>query len=111
MKKIWILALTFVLTAALFTGCGCTNSNKNNASTPTGMTEPMQTVPPTQATTVPTTQPTRPTIVETTPTGNGILEDSATDSTAASDSTESTLETRSRGTIPGNSSKNSNNGR
>ena len=111
MKKIWILALTFVLTAAMFTGCGCTNSNKNNASTPTGMTEPMQTVPPTQATTMPTTQPTRPTITETTPTGNGLMEDSATDSTATSDSTESTLESRNRSSMPGTGNQKGNTGR
>ena len=111
MKKIWILVLTFVLTAAMFTGCGCTNSNKNNASTPTGMTEPMQTVLPTQAPTVPTTQPTRPTIVETTPTGNGLMEDAATDSSAASDPTENTTENRSRSTMPGNTSRNGNSGR
>lgn len=100
MKKIWILALTFVLTATIFTGCGCTNTNKNPASTPTGMTEPLQTVPPTQSTTIPTTQPTRPTIMETTPTETGLMEDFTIDPTVTSDSTEATQENRSRNVMP-----------
>ena len=92
MKKLFLLAMTLVLTAAMFTGCGCTNSNKDNTSTPTGMTETMPTI----ATTVPTTQATRPTMEETSGTGNGMLED---ETTGASDSTgESGL---SRGMMPG----------
>ena len=60
MKRITILALTLVLTAALFAGCGCTNSNAGNASTPTGMTEPMSTSAATEPSTRPTTRPTQP---------------------------------------------------
>ena len=79
MKRISILVLSLVLTAALFAGCGCTNTN-GNASTPTGMTEPMPTVATAQPTTRPTTAPTVP---ATRPdTGNGPLEDSTTASDA-----------------------------
>lgn len=85
MKKLFLLAMTLVLTAALFAGCGCTNSNKDNTSTPTGMTETMPTIATTAPTTVPTTQATRPTMEETSDTGNGMLED---ETTGASDSTE-----------------------
>ncbi len=35
MKKISLLALTLVLTAALFAGCGCTNQRMDNTSAPT----------------------------------------------------------------------------
>lgn len=111
MKKIWILALTLVLTAALFTGCGCTNTNKDDASTPTGMTTPMQTTVPTEAPTVPTTQPTRPTMVETTPTGNGAMEDATADTTGTTDATDSTLESRIRGVMPGSGNGSTNSGR
>lgn len=102
MKKIWTLALTLVLTAALFTGCGCTNTKQDDASTPTGMPTTMPTMPSTEAITVPTTQPTRPTVVETTPTGNGPMEDETAGTT---DSTETTgaQERRSRSMMPGGS--------
>ena len=66
MKKIIILALTLVLTAALFAGCGCTNTGAGNASTPTGMTETMPTIATTEPTTRPTTRPTQPSSVPTT---------------------------------------------
>ena len=61
MKKFGILAMTLVLTAALFVGCGCTNTKMDNASTPTGMTETMPTIVTTEPTTRPTTIPTVPT--------------------------------------------------
>ncbi len=86
MKKITILALTLVLTAALFVGCGCTNSNAGNASTPTGMTEPMPTISTTAPTTKPTTMPTQPSTQS--DSGNGALEDP----TGASDPTATTGE-------------------
>jgi len=35
MKQHSLLALTLVLTAALFTGCGCTNQRMDNTSAPT----------------------------------------------------------------------------
>ena len=60
MKKLVILAMALVLTAALFAACGCTNTGSGNASTPTGMTDPMPTVATTQPTTRPTIRPTQP---------------------------------------------------
>lgn len=85
MKKFWTLILTLVLTAALFTGCGCTNTERDDASTPTGMTQPMQTTQATQPSTAPATQATRPSMEETTPTGNGAMEDAPTGSTEGTD--------------------------
>ena len=107
MKKICILALSIVLTAAMFVGCGCTNSEKDDASTPTGMTETMPTIATTEPTTRPTTAPTQATTQP--DSGNGALEDNAT---GASDSTvetgalqetegaSGTVQGRERGIIP-----------
>jgi len=100
MKTFWTLALTLVLTAAMFTGCGCTNSEKDDASTPTGMTESMPTTPSTQMPTVPTTQTTRPTMEQTIP-GNGAMEDSATGMTGTTEVTETMPESRGRTSMPG----------
>ena len=95
MKKYCILALTIVLTAALFTGCGCTNRNS-------GMTTPTTMLPTTEMTTVPTTVPTQPSTEpsgtngtdETQNHGNGPLVD---ESTIPSESTtETTGQNRSR---------------
>lgn len=77
MKKYSILALTLVLTAALFTGCGCTNRNVMPTTVPTTHA----TTAPTQATTEMTTAPTHETTHNTEATidrGNGPLEDHAT---------------------------------
>lgn len=107
MKKFCILALSLVLTAALFAGCGCTNTNTDNTTTPTVMTEPMPTV----ATTLPTT---RPTVMPTVPTteadtGNGALEDhSAGNSGTTAESTtpaqsedaNGVVRGRARGVVP-----------
>ena len=111
MKKIWILALTLVLTAAMFTGCGCTNTKRDDASTPTGMTAPMQTTLPTEAPTIPATQATRPTIEETTPTGNGAMEDATAGTTGSTDATDGTMEGRIRGVMPGSGNRSSDSGR
>ena len=102
MKKIWTLALSLVLTAAMFTGCGCTNTEKDDASTPTGMTEPAATIAPTQPSTVPTTQATRPTMEETTPTGNGAMEDATSGMTGTTDATETMPQGRSGNGMGGN---------
>ena len=99
MKKIWTLALTLVLTAVLFTGCGCTNSNKGNATTPTSLPTTMPTMPSTAPSTAPTTQATIPTMEETTSTGNGMLEDETGGSTNATEST-SVVEGRARRAVP-----------
>lgn len=101
MKKIGILLLTLVLTAAMFTACGCTRTRQDKATTPTGMTETMPTILPTEATTVPITQPTLPTAVETTPTGNGVMEDTTIGTTDATDAAETVPETRARNMLPG----------
>ena len=52
MKTLASLFMSFVLTTAMLTGCGCTNRN-------TGMTTPTTMLPTTEMTTVPTTMPTQ----------------------------------------------------
>ena len=100
MKKYCILALTLVLTAALFTGCGCTNRNAGGAtSAPTLMPTTETTVPTTAAATVPTTDSTVPSTHETIDNGNGPVENTpnGTDgATGNGNATEGTVEGRVR---------------
>lgn len=56
MKKLITIALTFVLTAAAMTGCGCTANVGGSANTQN--TTAVTTQPTTQPTTAPTTHPT-----------------------------------------------------
>ena len=78
MKKISILALALVLTAALFTGCGCRNNKPMN----TVPTSRPATVPTTEATTVPTTHATEPHTTDATiDNGNGPLNTGTTEAT------------------------------
>ena len=84
MKTLASLFASFVLTAAMLTGCGCTNRN-------TGMTTPTTMLPTTEMTTVPTTMPT--TQPETTiDNGNGPLDTQPQDG-EAQETTGETLET------------------
>lgn len=98
MKKYIAFATAFVLTAALFTGCGCTSQDAKYTTAPTTM--------PTVMTAPPTTEATRATTEATTPTadrGNGPLEDTTaatTDNTGTTEATDSTLGGRARQMIP-----------
>ncbi len=77
MKKYGIFALVLVLTAALFTGCGCTDPDMVTTETtlrPTTETTRATTEATTHMTTVPTTAATTPTTRETIDNGNGGLE-------------------------------------
>ena len=93
MKTLASLFASFVLTAAMLTGCGCTNRNA-------GMTTPTTMLPTTEMTTAPTTMPTESapsstnTTDETINHGNGPLVE---ESTVPSESTsEPTSQSRSR---------------
>lgn len=95
MKTLASMFMSFVLTTAMLTGCGCTNRNA-------GVTTPSTMVPTTEMTTVPTTAPTQASTApsatsetdETINHGNGPLVE---ESTGASESTtESTAQGRSR---------------
>ena len=95
MKSFASLFMSFVLTAAMLTGCGCTNRNA-------GMTTPTTMLPTTEMTTTPTTAPTQASTEsattqgtdETINHGNGPLVE---ESTGASESTsETTAQNRSR---------------
>ena len=57
MKKYAILVLVLVLTAALFTGCGCTNQDPSRNTTVPTTTPTAATTETTRATTAPTTMP------------------------------------------------------
>ena len=93
MKSFASMFASFVLTAAMLTGCGCTNRNA-------GMTTPSTLLPTTEMTTTPTTTPTQePTVPsmtretdETINHGNGPLEDEST----AESTSETTAQNRSR---------------
>lgn len=96
MKKTVIAILVFVLTAAIFTGCGCRNSKPMNTAPTTQPTTAPTTAPTTQAT-MPTTDPTRATIED----GNGPLPTNATagadgDTSSATEDTGLGGEARSR---------------
>lgn len=88
MKTLASLFASFVLTAAMLTGCGCTNRNA-------GMTTPTTMAPTTEMTTVPTTAPTEgstePSAAngtdETINHGNGPLEESTIPSESTSEPT------------------------
>lgn len=97
MKKFSTLALALVLTAALFTGCGCRN-NAAPTTVPTTVPATQPSTAPTHATTVPTTEHTVPATDATIDHGNGPLEDN----TAATDTTEDTAEGRARHVVPNN---------
>lgn len=89
MKKYGIFALTLVLTAALFTGCGCTNPDAVTSEPtlmPTTETTHVTTEATTRSTTVPTTEATTSTTRETVDNGNGGLENT----TAATGAGETT---------------------
>ncbi len=99
MKKYVIFALTFVLTVALFTGCGCTNQNGGNTSAPTILPTTGVTSEPTratsEATTVPTTSETHASTNATIDNGNGPMEEST------NGASESPAEGRARQQVPG----------
>lgn len=102
MKKYAYLTLAIVLTASLMVGCGCTNRNMTNPSEPTVLPTNEEVWESTAPTTRATTEATTPT--ETYDRGNGALEDmipGGTDLTEATGNTESTMEGRSRGIVPG----------
>lgn len=93
MKKYLSFTFVLVLTAALFTGCGCTSQDAKYTTAPATM--------PTVMTTAPTTETTHATTEATTPTadhGNGPLDGTThTESTA---STNETTENHARSASP-----------
>lgn len=95
MKKYLAFVLTLVLTASLFTGCGCTSEDARYTTAPTTMPTIM-TTPTTESTRATTHATTEPTIDH----GNGPLEDTTMDTTVGTDSTDATMEGRSRQMIP-----------
>lgn len=81
MKKYATFVLVLVLTAALFTGCGCTNQEPSRNTTVPTTTPTAATIETTRATTAPTTMPSvEPSTNATIDNGNGPL-DEMTDAT------------------------------
>lgn len=74
MKKYAILILVVVLTAALFSGCGCTNQDPSRNTVPTTTPTTTAATETTQAATVPTTPSTEPSTQPTIDNGNGPME-------------------------------------
>ena len=104
MKSFATLFTSLVLTAAMLTGCGCTNRNVDK-TTPTTLI-PTTLIPTTEMTTAPTTQAaetTHPTETfgstdETINHGNGPLVEDGTNTTE--DTTEPTAQNRARQGMP-----------
>lgn len=95
MKKYLTFVSAIVLTAALFTGCGCTSQDAQYTTAPATM--------PTIVTTAPTTETTRATTEPTAPTAdrdNGPLENTTMDTTASTEATDTTVEGRARQMMP-----------
>lgn len=81
MKKYATFVLVLVLTAVLFTGCGCTNQEPSRNTTVPTTTPTAATTETTRATTAPTTMPrVEPSTNATIDNGNGPL-DKMTDAT------------------------------
>ena len=95
MKKHLSIALVLVLTAALFTGCGCTSQDAKYTTAPTTMPTIM-TMPTTEATRETTRATTEPTIDH----GNGPLETTQESTAADTRTTENTGEARTRSAEP-----------
>ena len=86
MKTTCAFLAAMVLTVSMLTGCGCRNSAPANTSEPALMPTMETTAPTTQATTQATTEATSEPTNATIQDGNGPI---STDSTAATDTTES----------------------
>lgn len=91
MKKYLSFAFVLVLTAALFTGCGCTSQDARYTTAPTTMPT-MMTTPPTETTRSTTEATTESTMDR----GNGPLEDTAMDTTGNTEATDNAMEGRAR---------------
>ena len=98
MKKLGIVTMLLVLTAALLAGCGCTNPDMAPSSAPTILPTNGEVVPTTRPATTPTTAHTAPsgTTQPTIDHGNGPLDDTATSTTGAATDTTDTTETQTR---------------
>jgi hypothetical protein len=99
MKKYTMLFLVLALCAAMFTGCGCRNSQPMNTTVPTTMPTTAPTTMPTETTS--STVQTAPTVNETIEDGNGPLPTNATagadgDTSSATEDTGLTGEARNR---------------
>lgn len=98
MKKQILLALVLVLTAALFTGCGCTSQDAQYTTLPTTMPTMATTAPTTEATTRATTEATTEATIDR---GNGPLEETGN----TTGTTEETMTGRARRMEPSSNEK------
>ncbi len=89
MKKFVIFLLTLVLTAAIFTGCGCTGPEVTTPTTLPATTTTATTAPTMPSTTQSTTEATTQSTIDR---GNGPAEETTTTPTG----TEETAESRTR---------------
>ena len=102
MKTILAIVMTVVLTAALLTGCGCTNRNIETTTEPTVLPTNEEMWNTTEATRTPTHATTAPTENTTTETRDNatVSPTETTGHTADTTPTEDTVESRARRMIP-----------
>ena len=101
MKTLLAIVMTVVLTAALLTGCGCTNRNMETTPEPTVLPTNEEIWNTTEATRTPTYSTTEPTVNTTLETRDSVT--SSTESTETPGSTtptEDTIGNRARRMIP-----------
>lgn len=101
MKTLFLFAATVVLTAALLTGCGCTNRNIETTPEPTVLPTNEEIWDTTEATRVPTSPVTDPTATTTQETQDSITATTETTTdTVDTSPTDDTMTGRARRMLP-----------
>lgn len=101
MKTLLAIVMTVVLTAALLTGCGCTNRNMETTPEPTVLPTNEEIWNTTEATRSPTVTTTEPTVNTTLETRDNVTGSTGTtESTGTTTPTEDTVGSRARRMIP-----------
>ena len=98
MKTLLSIVMTVVLTAALLTGCGCTNRNMETTPEPTVLPTNEEIWNTTEATRSPTVTTTEPTVNTTLETRDNVT--NSTETTGTTTPTEDPLDSRARRMIP-----------
>lgn len=101
MKTLLAIVMTVVLTAALLTGCGCTNRNMETTPEPTVLPTNEEIWNTTETTRTPTYSTTEPTVNTTLETRDSVTSSTeSTETTGTTTPTEDTIGNRARRMIP-----------
>lgn len=101
MKTLLAIVMTVVLTAALLTGCGCTNRNMETTPEPTVLPTNEEIWNTTETTRAPTYSTTEPTVNTTLETRDSVTSSTeSTETTGTTTPTEDTIGNRARRMIP-----------